>query len=475
MNLNEEIAYFLRDAQYFLAELQTKKNSLMRSDTKKVSEYRNLRWEISSFMDVLYDSHQTLHGDYAGFFADWTDTEIIKEIEYLREKTGMSNAPWFDFGGMTSTIINSYPSSSEGGDSVNSSTPNYLAYYKTATKISGKPLSQYAGIISDSIEDYFNGVVSSTVIEIPFIINAAFTASEWSNLNPLLKVGQIGYLIEDGKVVDHKVGPGYWNDLSFISSGAYTYDQVVTNEIGDAKGNLNGETIGSILNKMLNPYQVPVLSNFLNNAGGSFSNENILEIGESIQNVTIQYFVSNTDNIADGTPINLSAGGIFDNEGSFTKQSSIDLTRSTSYEPITTTTIEISISAEHEQGTTNILKSYIKFHPRVIWGVSQNTSIVAADLLNGSGLQDRQTKISDSYKHDYTFNQSGYLYIAIPIMLSPTDMSFADVTDKQLVWGIEMEDLGVMSSVNNGVGTYNYQIYRSKYKITESETIISVE
>lgn len=476
MNINEHIAFFLRDAQYYLAELAARKNKLSRRKTESHKKITLLQWEIITFMSILYDPNEEIYGDYSGFYTDWTDDELLNEIEYYRNATGISSAPYLDFVGQTVEVIN-YSATSSGGDgSVNESTPNTIATYKTSKTLAGKPLSSNVGLLIDDVEDYFNGVVSNSKIEIPFIFLPAFSTTALSDLNPLLKRGQMVFIEDDNGIVsNYKVGPGYWNDLSFQSGGFYSYDEIITNPIGDVPSNPVGLAIGDIIRKMLNPYVAPVLSNALNNASGSYINDTIKEIGQTVSgSVNVQYSVSNSGNLSGSTPINVTAGGRFSNEGNFAN-GTITLNLASSLSPILTTNIEILIKATHTNGETNTVSTFLRFYPKMIWGVGQQSTITATDLLNGSGLQDRQTKVTNSIAHDITFNQAGYLFIAIPTMMGQTNISFADATDKQVPLPIDMVDLGVISSVNNGVGTYNYQLYRSKFAITESKTIISIE
>ena len=473
--IQEHIAFFLRDAQYRFAELTDKKNSLISVESKQYKEIRSLRWQIYTFMSVVYESYYDIYeDDQSGFLNDWTDDEILAEIEYIRSISGISEAPYLEFVGLSQEIIQ--VSQTGGSANIDASTTNNIAVYKNSTALKGKPISDTAGKLTSDITAFFAGTTNENIIEIPFVVNPAFTESQWASENPSLKKGQIGFVLnESGLVINHKVGPGFWNDLDYLSSGLYPYDETISSPIGDVPSNPYELTIPEIIRKMINPYIAPVLSNALNNAGGSYVNEKIFEIGQSISGtINVQYTIDDATKLTGATPINVTAGSIFSNEGNFAN-GTIGLTLASAYSPSLPVTVTISIKATHTNGQTNTISTTIKFYPRVIWGVSQNPTITATDLLNGSGLQQRQYVVTNNYKREYTFPASGYLFLAIPGMLAPSNMSFADKTNIQLTLPIEMTDMGVINNVNNGVGVYNYQLFRSKFKLTSNSTKLSVQ
>lgn len=307
---------------------------------------------------------------------------------------------------------------------------------------------------------------------IKYLRHPAFSAAQLTTRNPYLDKGEIVFELDGtAKPKKFKIGPGHWNDLPYFIDDEYTISTPVTNPIGDATGDISGLSLREVLEKILHPYVAPVVSNVVNNAGGSFGNARIIEIGISLSGtIQVTYSVSNPSLLSGATPISITAGGIFSNEGAHAHSGSIGMTLPAPLNPSVITTYTISVKATHQQGETPVVTSTIKFNPRAIWGVSTLTSYTAGDI---NSLTSKQTALLSSHKRDYTFNGQGYCVVAIPAMLNPTNMIFTDVTDPSAPAGFSMEDLGTLS-INNGVGTYLYQILRSTYFITQPSSILRI-
>ena len=289
----------------------------------------------------------------------------------------------------------------------------------------------------------------------------AFTDAEWTTRNPYLAKGEIGYLLSGGLVVGAKVGPGLWLDLDFLGEDVYNYSEAVTNPIGDATGVLQGERLAAIIHKMLNPYQPPVVSNVLTNASGGYVNDTLREIGQSVAGpITLLYSISNPSNLNGATPINVTAGGTFSNEGNFANTGNVSLSLVSPLNPASVLVKTIEVRATHTNGVTSPVNAYIRFYPRIMW-VSSNVSSIA-DGTAFMALANKQHIISNQHKRDYNFVGAGYSWLAIPAMLAPSGLIFTDITDPNAPAGYGMTEMGTIS-INNGVATYNYVLYRSNY------------
>lgn len=300
----------------------------------------------------------------------------------------------------------------------------------------------------------------------------SFPPALLTSRNPYLDIGEIVFELDvTNKPKKFKVGPGLWNDLPYFVNDVYTISTDVVNPIGDAKGNISGLSSIQILEKMLHPYAPPVISNVLNNAGGSFAATRTIEIGISLSGtIRITYNITNSNNLSGANPISVLAGGIFSNEGNHPNTGTIDMTLGSILNPNTRTTYTINLRATHQEGQTANVPTVIQFNPKAIWGVSPLTSYTASDINN---LTAKQTALVSTHKRDYLFNGQGYCVVAIPVMLGATGMIFTDVTDPSAPAGFSMEDLGTLS-INNGVGTYLYQILRSTYYITQPQSILRI-
>lgn len=311
---------------------------------------------------------------------------------------------------------------------------------------------------------------------IKYIWHPTFFENDWVRVNPNLGPGEIAFVKDPntGITIKCKVGPGYFNDLPYFDPSNYNYPDVVTNPIGDAIGVLQGKSPAEILHLMLNPYLAPVISGAVNDAGvngGPQINYQIKEIGVSISgNVKLGFSISNPNNLQGNTPVIVSASGIFSNEGNF-PNAPVILIPAATLNPTMVQVVEIDVQALSTKGLTNIIKTYIKWVPRIIWGAS-----ALADLSSGSdvnALVGKQSLVSDNFENDYSVNAQGYHWICIPGMLSPANLVFTDVTDPNAPSTVAFISKGALV-VNNGVGNYSYQLYRSPYLINVNNSTYRV-
>lgn len=308
---------------------------------------------------------------------------------------------------------------------------------------------------------------------IKYIELPSFPEADWQARNPLLGKGEMGHVTDsNGVILRSKVGPGRWNDLPWYADTLFDRDEVVTNPIGDAKGNLNGQFLMGIVEKMLFPYGVPVISALTNNAQlGSPQNLAIREIGLSLSGIVrLQYSLSNPSNLSGATPINVLAGGIFSNEGNHAHSGAIDMNLSAPLNPSVVTEYPINVKPLDLNGVGATVITKIKFVPRIIWGVSPLATLSGSQF---NTIGQKKTALTDNFQRDYDFTAAGYCWLGIPVMLNPENLLFTDVTNANFPFGFAFDDMGVLS-VNNGTGTYNYQMFRSTHYITESFSRVRV-
>lgn len=472
MSLQDKISDFLRDGQYRSAEITSKLNrEIIDVDSREYKRLHRQRLLIDALISVLHYPYQDIKTGEFGLDV-LTEFEIELEIEYVRKECEMNDIPWISFSTYRPEIR--VFTSGSGGVSEEIDPTNLggdegqLAQFNSQNKLIGVNKPVKIGWTNPDIASYFADNAAFSEILIP-----TYSASEWSAEDPYLEVGQIGIeLNESDQASRCKVGPGLWNSLPYfnqtvIESGGLT----VTNPIGDASGDLSGQSLIQVLSKMLAPYTAPVITNLRNNAGGTYGSTNTLNIGETVAGtVSLQYNISNEENLSGANPINVTAGGVFSNEGNFAN-GQIDLTLASPLTPTALTNIEIKVKVAHTNGVTQEFKTYIRFYPQIIWGVSQKDSLTASEI---ASISSKQTLVTNEYKRTYQFNQSGFRYIFIPTTLSPSNLVFADLTDEIVVNPIDIDDLGVVTNVNNGLGIYDYQVLRTTYNITENFNKIRV-
>jgi flagellar biosynthesis protein FliQ len=296
-----------------------------------------------------------------------------------------------------------------------------------------------------------------------------YTADDWTALNPLLLKGEKGYECDvDGNVVAEKIGPGRWNDLPYYSYGKYPYSDLVTNPIGDISlgSNQFGRYIVDMIKNMICPYQVPAISGLQVNDGPAYGATRTREIGNALSgSITIKFVLSNPGNLVTGNNLYIYANGIFNEEGwQVYNNSTITLTLVNTLNPAIIMNYRIDVKVAHKQGESNVASATLSFVPKIIYG---NSTLATLTALQFAAIGNKHTVITSNYKRDYSFTGINYHYVGIPDMLGLSNPVYTDITDVNRPAGISIEDLGLLS-VNNGVGTYNYRILRSTYKLLNS-------
>jgi len=294
----------------------------------------------------------------------------------------------------------------------------------------------------------------------------AFTAEVWSINNPILLSGEIGYLLQGGVTIAAKVGPGRWNELGFIGEDIYNYSQEVTNPIGDATGNIQGTKVVDILNKMLTPYEVPDMENMrlVVNSGITPANTVEMEIGQSVTSLSIIYNMLNSQNLSGATPINITPSSGFSIVNAENTGSIFVPIISPPFQPSLNTTVTFIAKMTHQRGQTNGIgdSATLVFNPRIMW---MSTSLINISdgntFMAQSGIQFIR---SSNFKRDYNFPSTQFAWIAIPAMLSPSNLSFAEISNLAAPSNFSFIQQQTIS-IYNGVGTYNYVLYRSTYRL----------
>jgi len=318
--------------------------------------------------------------------------------------------------------------------------------------------------------------------KIKYIQHPTFTEDQWLQRDPSLLTGEIACTLEDGgDVRKYKIGPGKWSTLPYIGGDEYPYADVVTNEIGDAKGVLQGKPSTEILHLMLNPFQNVAVTAVQNNAGGGTpANNKLFEIGQQLSgSVNVLYSVSNDANLAPVPPalepINVSTNtGIFTNEGEFPLGTAI-MSLDGILKPDTAQTTTISVKATDSEGKSSIGTSKIIFSPRIQWGTSNGDtidSILSGDDVPKVILNGLKFKITSDHTRDYDITNIGYTWLIIPHMLGPSNLTFTDVTDPNAPAGYAMQDM-TSREIDTGVGQYVCQFYRSVFPL-QSNGILRV-
>jgi hypothetical protein len=317
-------------------------------------------------------------------------------------------------------------------------------------------------------------------VKVKYFNQPAYTTDEWRTLNPWLKAGQVGVVLDDqGKAYKTKIGPGYWNEIVdaagkdvYIEDDKYTYDSKVTNPLGDIvlDEELKGDTLDNILNRILSPFVQPQISSASNDADGTQKNIAVIEIGTILANdVEVAYNVSPADNLAATDNIFLDSDAPFGGLGvRIHTGNPLVLTLANPLEPTDATDYNINVTATGSDGKQTAPKNTkIRFSPTILWGVSDiKDGLFDFDpaRTNPNPFNPNNKLVSSNYKNTHLFGGNGYSYVLIPQMLHPNNIAFTEVTNPNQPSNYSMIELGE-AIVFNGIGTYSYVVYRSEFSI----------
>lgn len=475
LDIDQKVSDFMRDAQWRVAEIGVELDNM---ESKRTPEYKHLefvRQELYLFMNQVYRGRHPIKDGYTYIYHNWSDIEVAKEIEYLRSWSGMNITPYYNF-------VSYYPhikaqiTGESNGTGLPGGSPGDFYVVNNNFAVEAYPFPGFAGMIdTESAANYFN---TTSNFRVKYIKHPAFTATSLSILNPSVKKGELVVELDDTnfEVIGFKIGDGQtsYNSLPYLDD-IYKYVDLVTVDIGDweVDDSLYGKTTQDILKGIVSPYVVPVISNVRNNAGGSYANDKILLVGQSISTpITIAYDLSNSENVSGSNPVTVDTGGYFTTAVNY-PLGTITLTPVSTINPTTPLKITIKVTITHDQGGTVVGETYINFVPRIKWGASTLADLTSNtdvnNLTNGGFLDD------DDFEGDYDITTSGYLYVLIPNMLigAGDEILFGDVVNPNVPQHIDMTNLGSISH-NNGTGTYNLTKYRSTFNINDPRTIIRV-
>ena len=476
-DLDTTVLEFLRDASWRIAELTLEMDNMESKDIPQYKEKDRIRLELYLFMDVIYFGRNEIKDGYNYALQTFTEAELFAEMEYLRGMSGMNITPTFNFVPYYSQILNKIV---EGGvESIPSGVYNDILIFNNNNELVLQQWPNIAGHYDgESAAAYFSGVTQGRS---RYLKDPVFLTSEITTLNPTVPKGLVIWEVDDtsGSILGFKVGDGVtqYNDLNFMDQPKYTHSDPATVDIGDVKKDdvLYGEYVQDIIKKIVSPYLPSEVSGVTNNAAGAHANVAQMEIGQSIsESVDFLFSVSNPSNLDGATPIEVETEDIFVENNPY-PNAVIALVPTETLAPTEAIIYTITIRANHKNQETQETgytedSCTIRFDPRYLWGASDLddlTTSAEANQLTGGGF-----KVA-SDPPDFEINSSGYLWVLIPSSLGLTPV-FYDITDGGASL-IEMVNKGTLQ-VNNGVGNYNYDKFRSPYKITEvSKSILRAD
>lgn len=466
--VRDEILKFAKDAQFRIGELTTEIYNLPKNQNDKRIELQNLRHRLSNFLQVIITPYSELRGDSINIIKNISSHLLLSEMEYLRVSAGMNIIPHTETEQQVTQLItlgNSSSNSSSSSDLPIGPEGHILIYTATGS-LTTVSLYNYFGFRNETAAVYF----STTNRRVG---QAVFTHDELTSLNPLLRPGEIIFVKEGSTIVQKKVGGGLYNSLPFIEDNYVREDTPVTNKIGGLPDNLQGLNLKEIILKAFASDVDPLIKNILNNASGVFEESSVLEIGSTLPiNVNFTYEVENSAFALASEPITIDANPIFTNQENRENTGALVLSTSSGFNPTTLTSLDIILGVKNTDNVeVSTSKSTILFSPRIYWGSTStetlNTPFPAMD--NQGSIVNRE------YRRSYYVPGQGYKRILIPNMLitALTEPVFYELLNGYIPFPIDMVSEGTVS-INTGLATYDYQSYRTKYRLL-SETYIKIE
>lgn len=167
--INQYVAEFLRDAQYRVGELTQEMIELRDEGSLHYEDMYNQRRAIWKFLQIVYDNYTLftdngynfLGCDLSTKFPQWTNREIIAEIDYLRVYGRMAQLPYLAFTGYYPEIVGSILGDgfNFGGDGWTPPTGDYLEIlrYDVSGNLIPVTWPDYSGMRTLTIDEYFTG------------------------------------------------------------------------------------------------------------------------------------------------------------------------------------------------------------------------------------------------------------------------------------------------------------------------------
>lgn len=107
LDIDQTVNDFLRDAQYRIAEITIEMDDMDNRSNTGYKDLQKTRHELIAFMSDLWWAYDELKDGYNFMLAgttDWTERNIILEIEYLRRKASLNEVPYLSFTNHTTEL-----------------------------------------------------------------------------------------------------------------------------------------------------------------------------------------------------------------------------------------------------------------------------------------------------------------------------------------------------------------------------------
>lgn len=160
MELTEEILNFIRDAEYKIGQLTTEMLNMSDDEDEEYTELNYIRENLINFSDMVYNTRYSFRDGVDNRFMDWSNHEILAEIDYIRKYADLNPVPYISFGNRSTIVISKTTESSSPGqnNTIPIGSEGDLLTFDANGNLILTELSDVAGWDGvESISDYFNG------------------------------------------------------------------------------------------------------------------------------------------------------------------------------------------------------------------------------------------------------------------------------------------------------------------------------
>lgn len=163
MTIHEHIDNFLRDGQYRVGQLSVELQTLDKEGSYLYDAKFKQRLEITMLMSMLYEGRWYIqdgynHVQYGDGDEQWTEREIISEIEHIRYYTNMNEMPFINFTAHYPQIAFylGIPESPGSATPFPPGTSGQAIFYNSQGEPYAETIDSYAGMYdTETINDYF--------------------------------------------------------------------------------------------------------------------------------------------------------------------------------------------------------------------------------------------------------------------------------------------------------------------------------
>jgi len=151
---------FLRDAQWRIGEIGRELDAMSNKRADAYNKLWDIRNDLCQFVDLLYNARYGFVDGAYRFLSDennWSDDDILAEIEYQRWVSGVNEIPYYTFTSYYPFLVNMLSSNGTSLGVPSGSLGQYLVYSLNNVLVAETFPDRCGMSLGENIHDYFNG------------------------------------------------------------------------------------------------------------------------------------------------------------------------------------------------------------------------------------------------------------------------------------------------------------------------------